>query len=480
MSESHLPDDLRQWPDDPYAVLGIGPGTGFRQFRKAYASLIRIYKPEQYPAEFRRIRDAYESLKDWIRWQEEESGGPPAHTDDSFGETGGFQFTAASHEAFDSEAGRSFESELDALWDMARLGDLAEAYRKLAEVDRRSPGQEEVCLRGYWMLTLWPSLDPGRQSAEWLVAGLRRNGLGGRLLELYGAELENNPQEAAGDRAAGLLESAAPAARLVELAALRWKGVPIPQRFSLIAADLRRLEHRTEEDEGAWASLLFAALDHLAWDTADPSRSLAAECWRKLESWAAQNQKLAGSLARCDLLLELVRGRNAMLASLGASREFFEPLYHLIPELWMRPVEAVRRPLLNLLKPLVEAPWSGLERLDRLGAQAGAVLHHLGRAIVALYQRSPASWTHSNTDRLLDEVNGFLSAMAARLDPADYEALRPIILRVCTREGMTVQQFGELLYRSNRPPSQYAGLAERLAADAPLHYLCQGCLVFWG
>ena len=58
----HLPEDIAAWPTDPWKVLGLAQGTDFRVIRKQYAKLIRRFKPEHHPREFRRVRDAFESV----------------------------------------------------------------------------------------------------------------------------------------------------------------------------------------------------------------------------------------------------------------------------------------------------------------------------------------------------------------------------------------------------------------------------------
>src|SRR5438309_11363612 len=60
MSESALPNDPNQWPIDPYELLGVERTADARELRRAYTRLIRVFKPEQFPEQFRRIREAYE------------------------------------------------------------------------------------------------------------------------------------------------------------------------------------------------------------------------------------------------------------------------------------------------------------------------------------------------------------------------------------------------------------------------------------
>jgi len=50
--------------ENPYEVLDIEKGASAGEIKRAYLRLIRKYTPEQHPEEFRRIRAAYEQLKD--------------------------------------------------------------------------------------------------------------------------------------------------------------------------------------------------------------------------------------------------------------------------------------------------------------------------------------------------------------------------------------------------------------------------------
>ena len=43
-------------------VLGVSPGASKKEIKKAYAAMLRMYHPEDYPREFQRIQEAYEVL----------------------------------------------------------------------------------------------------------------------------------------------------------------------------------------------------------------------------------------------------------------------------------------------------------------------------------------------------------------------------------------------------------------------------------
>lgn len=61
---------------DSYEVLGIDLDADERTIKRAYAALIKQYRPETHPADFARVRDAYEeALYYWrenLQWQPEE------------------------------------------------------------------------------------------------------------------------------------------------------------------------------------------------------------------------------------------------------------------------------------------------------------------------------------------------------------------------------------------------------------------------
>jgi curved DNA-binding protein CbpA len=50
--------------DDPYTVLGLERSADAAQIKQAYFALVRTHPPERDPAMFKRIRAAYERLRD--------------------------------------------------------------------------------------------------------------------------------------------------------------------------------------------------------------------------------------------------------------------------------------------------------------------------------------------------------------------------------------------------------------------------------
>jgi curved DNA-binding protein CbpA len=49
---------------DPYQVLGVNPAASEEAVRAAYLEKVKAHPPDSAPAEFERVRDAYDALRD--------------------------------------------------------------------------------------------------------------------------------------------------------------------------------------------------------------------------------------------------------------------------------------------------------------------------------------------------------------------------------------------------------------------------------
>jgi curved DNA-binding protein CbpA len=71
------PTALQPTVTDPYAALGLGPTASLDEIKRAYFAQVRAHPPEHDPEAFKRIRAAYEQLRDpkqrqqtdLLRWQ---------------------------------------------------------------------------------------------------------------------------------------------------------------------------------------------------------------------------------------------------------------------------------------------------------------------------------------------------------------------------------------------------------------------------
>ena len=60
---TELPQDSSRWPKDPFELLNLERRVDARTAKRAYFKLIREFKPDRFPVEFQKIREAYESVQ---------------------------------------------------------------------------------------------------------------------------------------------------------------------------------------------------------------------------------------------------------------------------------------------------------------------------------------------------------------------------------------------------------------------------------
>src|SRR5262249_53892034 len=68
MDAHALPDDPRDWPTDPFELLGVARSVSESDLKRASTRLIRKYNRKPAPKESRRIRDPSEAAVEMSRW----------------------------------------------------------------------------------------------------------------------------------------------------------------------------------------------------------------------------------------------------------------------------------------------------------------------------------------------------------------------------------------------------------------------------
>jgi hypothetical protein len=487
MNPERLPDDVTQWPSDPLALLGVDLQVDRRELRRVYAQLIRIYKPEHSPEQFRRIREAYEVVEQFIASRAAGGDGPVAMPPAS-ANTAPQTVDAAAFVPPDAEPPRRTEldpREIDLAWHRAKTGDAAGAYRRLAELAGGEICDDELFVRLYWLLQVAPEADPDRDPRDWLAAGLRRLGPGGRLLTLYRAELADDPREVLSDRSNELFDSSTPQKLLAELAIDRWRAADTIQRHDVICRDLEKLRPIIgEANDVLWARLLMGAMDQLAWNPQPEIVRFVEQCRAEVERIAEHQAILGSEVNHRDLLFDLVKGWGPALGSATIPDDWLRSLRELLKTAWNRPTDTVRPRLISLLTPLVRVPSYGLQWLDEL-EKCAPVLHHFGRVIEAFFHE-----THPERPRReLAEVHGKLVEFLGRFRIPLFNGKSPKspggkngpigrehLLTFCAQASITAAELVTVISASNR-----VNIATLMApaCDPPFQYLCLAYQAFW-
>ncbi len=478
MSEHTLPEDFSRWPGNPFALLGVRPGASERDLRRAYARLIRVFKPEQYPEQFRRIREAYEEARRYASFfgTPEETADPPAPVPESPPprpmpaplESGDPEAPAADRPS-PLPRPRSLEEELDEAWDQAADGDEARAYARLLDLHDRHPERPDICLRLHALLGVAPELDSRRTACDFLARGLRQAG-GGACHELYRREIEDNPAEALTGRFAELLQATTRPGLLSTFVQWRWSAAGRLKRFEAIGEDLPGLRARlAAEDEELWLRLLASAADQLAWAPAPTISVGLAECLHEASRHEHLQLRCPDVFDRLEHLERIAAGWQALVNKGNVPADLLE----LLSRFWTRPFAEVRRSAITLLTAVAAAPDAWLAHLDRLNEGSPQLLSLFGDVLTSYEETLDPHTDDRDPEDLAVLARHFLEEHGGRR----YPALRPRLLAFCLREWIGPDAVARVaLSRTVVLPE---GRLNKLVNDWPLRHVWRACTLLW-
>lgn len=297
--EHHLNEDPSTWPRDPFALLGVERTDDERTVRRAYLKLIKLFKPEQNPDEFQRIRQAFEAASSilqsrdrfetpdvgaWIDLQINEPQ-PIVMVTPRFDVSLDTRFVATDH------AG-------DTVWDeLCQTGEDAVAYSKLKRLAELNPNDARLGMKLYWLLRLHPELDSSCHRNIWLTSCLADpKPAGSTAWQLYSQELELDPNEARSwrcdDALAANLSPEQRAALLIE----RWRGCArIASRQTIIDDITQQRSAFVIDHQHLWAQVLTAAIRQFATPKGESFKAMAMVGHRLqyIQQWSDEISGLA-------------------------------------------------------------------------------------------------------------------------------------------------------------------------------------------
>lgn len=474
---SDLPDDVRRWPSDPFQLLGVPRDVPPRELKRAYTRLIRVYKPEHAPEAFRRIREAYDTVR---QWAEMFGALRQAGLSAQFEEGGVTVEATPSHQSPTNEkaaraVGKSLDEELEECWQSAIDGDGVRAYRELERLHAMAPQDARITARLYWLLAVAPQLDARRAACDWLVAGLRRNGLSGPLRELYRREIAANPDEALHQRCLELIDAVPASVGLANLLEWRWKAAAHrDEAVEVIAADLARLRERfLAHDDETWARLIFVALDHAAFLDTAAARDLMARCHCDLEQRAHLHLRLTAAFDRFELLQVVAASSRTLLQQAPV---WHTDLVEVVRQAWSLPIEELRPKLMAFLATVAARPGQLLQRFDAIQELASPLLFQFRRALSML-----DSITEPTPDaRSEQDIRELVLSFAGKTPSSRYREWRPQLLDFCLCEVIMPEQVaaalaGNVEYQLSAEPH----LSQIAASDLSLICVCHSCRLFW-
>jgi hypothetical protein len=492
MSEISLPDDPRDWPTDPRVLFGLGADAGPRDLRRAYTVLIRRFKPEHHPQQFRKIRDAFETLEWQLRWRDraqadftsddrdtaaepEPLPNPMRSPDESAESSATPRSDMAPQAAVPiSPANVPIDEDPDRVWARAirHGGDWPTIYQKLVRAADRGATDELLFCRLYWLLTVARNLDSERQPVDWLAAGLARSVPTPRLMSLYFEELKRRPAEVFHARSRALLNQPRPIWQLADLARQRWLALRTFDRSQEISGDLSVLKDAFFDNRNEWIALLMNAVEVLIWIEGSDIHELRSKYQQEIQDAGDVHLSISDAFDRHELLLALGQEYWKSRHHRGyMSPELPKGLLEMLPDFWFN-TDAGRVRLQKILAAWNDHPQIALDAVDTIYETSALAIRYISNILASLASR-----------RFEKPEGHHLWAIVSLIESYEwgvYRFGRPHLLRLCLTNGIWID---EILHVMRETP-RFANLAEgdaanQLHADLPLKCVLAGVRAFW-
>jgi len=457
---SDLPDDLREWPDNPYALLGVDYLVDERTARKAYLKLIRRFKPDHYPDHFQRIREAYDSVLGQLSYRamvESRDEYRDYHSDD-----------AAIRQLEQLAPSNAIH---DDAWQDAVEGRERDAYSKLVRIFQRGESVPEACLRLYWLLKVAPELDTSTSPSHWLAEGLIATKLTGPMYELYERELAASPEEAISSRCTKLLEVEAEHGRLYDFVQTRWRACDRLRDYIRITDDLKLFKERLAlQHESFWNRLLLLAANHLAWGDEHALRHFG-HIKQTLTQSRYLHYELDYELDRLDLLIEITQRADALRYVVEVPYVYVE----LIEQSWTQSHDRYEPTFERVVATIASDPERGMRHLDHLKQVNQAAAAYLVE-LIRSHQRIDFYSDSTAAERAKRAAKRFIYG----LKKPTYDAARSSLLQASLAEAISPELLArfadELLGNRNHTAWWTAAANSDLGMQGAYH----ACRLVWG
>ncbi len=499
MNMDSLPDDVSQWPQDPWRILGVERSFTKKELKLAYSKLIKRYRPESAPEAFQKIRQAYETLQHYADADAETAA--VAHliwnhlqtTDEKSVEDDGN--SAEDHSAENSEhhdAGHETSTErsqsrrqahrdLDP-WQLAKAGEYEKAYAELARRGFTRPHFEREMLQRYWLLTLHPELDRTTTACDQLLNFATSHRLSDEVERLLLAEVSNRPELATRSQIWKLISGRYNQSFRLSLLRVRWKGLLKDDGDEVVLQEFEELESQYFDDPAQWLTIVILLLELVVVDHPRLRQPLFDRCQtllNELESEGVHQQEL---FDRADYLIsnyhDFFRSPSSLVRTSKSIRFLYRRCLEVATELEHIEGSRSREILLPLIDQIVNHPQSSLMCLDELLKKSAPWLQILSQAIYQLWYEEYSQYEALEFEGLKSEAQrdtvlmGLISA-----SQISYNSLRGRVLRFCLVHCIDMTKLVPVLQMIEIANKATTPRADMLLKDKPLRCLIQACQI---
>lgn len=485
---SPLPENLDEWPVSPSQVLNVSSTADRSEIRRAYAALIRKFRPETHPAHFQRLREAMEILLEGL--QRGQTAMPtgldlapdilrgkstPSETEKALSFNGGVtstesnsQVTTQSSQPADKLDADGFQSEVARLWHEYSQSPSAQMIQRLHSHAVSSRDDVTPFLMGYWTSQLTPQLCPELSALRWLADGLERFGGDAELVRLLLVELRSHPELLATEQSGHLSNLILNSANLQVYLSERWQLLALQHSWKQIREEYEQTQKRLAfSHPSVWSRLLSRIFElGILAEHAD-GRFLAKQAFEELQAVAGAEH--AGEAPEYEDALRMIA---RYLEDQDPSRS--PALNELVADAPSLDEKEFRRRLNRLVYGVVSSPFQLLDLLTELMVVLPEALW-----ILTL---SPEAWLDTADDSQGPDEST-VKALRHFLDlcgKLEYPVFRNEVAQFCRNECLSSTAFLEAarsVLLSERT-SREAALLLGVMRDLPLLLTCEWIALF--
>ena len=485
-----LPEDLNSWPIDPFELLNLERPTDARTAKRSYFKLIRRFKPDRFPAEFQKIREAYESVQGWLSWQDQrtsdnelgdasnESSGESVQVAESAGDAVAHQAGGGANLSSKPLKTDSVELFFEAL--NTEGVDAALAHLKKIDLAKISNQASKVNLLKYFVARFFPETagasvaDPVNEGVglgysqgdlkriAWLLKALDSPETSAVAMAQFRFEFDRNYRLANCKSVLDYLANVQNYATLAGFFRLRWEAIG-HHHPELVVRDIKTLQPRSLEFggyRGDWLSLLTESMNYTVWQQSEKFITHAETCWQEIstndQTWSA------------DAIELLMLAAQEWFQMRGSASGWMA----VIP--WARNTlpETKRAFWMPVAKEISDDPVGSLSGLDyrfRMHSMAMTVFEEGLQHLVDLVGDSEA------VDEMpWEETRDLVSCFLMELGTNDYAESRIPIMDFCIRNQLSLITFAAAA-NTFVMDDETEGWFDLIQRDAPLRCVVNAC-----
>lgn len=493
-----LPEDVHLWPTDAADILGLTDSATRKDAKRAYTRLIKRFKPEHFPEQFRRLREAYDQVDSRIQWQEklasygftiqfgdnssatdslttrtdDNSESPVVDSGDRSSEICDREISSTvevprlnSNSAANTDASTSLQADsADQHWQaVLDGGDTVVAYRALEKLAATGRATETDFLRLYWLTLLQPEIELQRAAVSWLIEGMKQHGPENRLFEAYANELERRPVEIHHERSIALLNQISRNGRIVDLLRIRWRAARGLGDFRIIATDLESFRHRMFDDFDGWTSLLMGAMHQTAITTVPSAVDLYVKTEEALRTLLDSNPShwLWDSY---EALHELQVEWQQIATPIINANDSRESVVQLIKETWNCNHNYARSALRQYCQRAFKRSRRGIDEWKLLENSYGPLLRRFTELLI-----DHREMDHNASDRISEAAWSELKRWIRETALQFSELTQLGVLEFCITESFTSDDIANVIEEMlDELPANAAEVAEWIRGDLAL------------